>query len=90
MNGGNPSFMKDIVVERELPYNLRTSKDLISKQAKISSFGRENIRLIGQKYDKSFLKMSQTLSIFIAKKRERQFKCSCRLCKKYKSNVEFI
>ncbi len=49
MNGGNPSFMKDIVVERELPYNLRTSKDLISKQAKISSFGTENTRYNGNK-----------------------------------------
>ena len=49
MNGLNPSFMKNIFVERELPYNLRTSKGIILPQAKTSSFGTENIRFSGQK-----------------------------------------
>ena len=84
MNGLNPSFMKNIFVERELPYNLRTSKGIILPQAKTSSFGTENIRFIGQKIWQKLpkdVKESPTLLIFKAKIKRMQFECSCRLCK---------
>ena len=57
INGLNPSFMKNIFVERELPYNLRTSKGIILPQAKTSSFGTEKKDLLDKKYGKNFLKM---------------------------------
>ena len=93
MIGLDPSFMKNIFVERDLPYNLRTSKGSILPPAKTSSFGTENIRFIGQKIWQKLpkdVKESPTLPIFKAKTKKMQFEYSCRICKIYISNVGFI
>ncbi len=66
VNGLNPRFMKDIFVERKLPYNLRTSKSIILPHAKTSSFATKKKDLAtSQRMKRSELKINNLLLLLL-------------------------
>ena len=44
----NPSFMKEIFVEREMHYNLRVMKSFYARKPRTTAYGLETISFLGQ------------------------------------------
>ena len=44
----NPSFMKEIFVEREIHYNLRVMKSVNARKPRIKGYGLETVSFLGQ------------------------------------------
>ena len=44
----NPSFMKEILVEREICYNLRVMNSVYARRPRTTAYGLENINLLGK------------------------------------------
>ena len=89
-----PSFMTEIFVEKNPPYNLRSKNLLQMPKARTARFGIESISFLGCKlwYGIS-TDIKQSLSISIFKKRIKEWKgdeCNCRLCKTFLAQVGFL
>ena len=90
----NPSFMKTIFEEKELPYNLRCSDKLQLPQAKTTCLGIDTVRFMGKKVWETLppeLKNSDSLQIFkrLIKAHKCQA-CNCRLWKTFYPGLDFL
>ena len=94
VNNLNPIFMAEIFVTKDVPYNLRSSNNLVLPRARSSSYGTDTIRFIGQKLWQTLpreIKESQSLEIFKRNiKSIKMFDCSCKLCKSFIPNLGFL
>ena len=52
----NPSFMAEVFVTKDVPYNLRGSNNLALPRARINLYGIDTIRLVGQKLWQTLMK----------------------------------
>ena len=90
----NPTFMKEIFMQRNIDYNLRHGNDAQLPKVRTTSFGIETIAFLGNRLWQVLpheIKDSSTLPIF--KKQIRCWKgdkCNCRLCKVYIPQVGFL
>ena len=94
VNNLNPSFMAEVFVTKEVPYNLRGSNNLALPRARTNLYGIDTIRFVGQKLWQTLpreIKESQSLEIFKRNiKTIRTFDCSCKLCKNFITNLGFL
>ena len=94
VNNLNPSFMADVFVTKDVPYNLRGSNNLALPKARTNLYGLDTIRFVGQKLWQALpreIKESQSLEIFKRNiKTIRSFNCSCKLCKTFITNLGFL
>ena len=90
----NPTFMKEIFIQRNIGYNLRHGNDAQLPKVRTTSFGIETIAFLGNRLWQVLpheIKDSSTLPIF--KKQIRCWKgdkCNCRLYKAYIPQVGFL
>ena len=91
VNNLNPSFMAEVFVTKDVPYNLRGSNNLALPRARTNLYGIDTIRFVGQKLWQTLpreIKESQSLEIFKRNiKTIRTFDCSCKLCKNFITNL---
>ena len=89
VNNLNPSFMAEVFVTKDVPYNLR---GILLCQTNL--YGIDTIRFVGQKLWQTLpreIKESQSLEIFKRNiKTIRPFDCSCKLCKNFITNLGFL
>ncbi len=90
----NPSFMKDIFVEKQVSYGLRGCHNLSLPQARTTCYGLETISFLGCRLWQALpndLKQSDTLSSFKRKiKTWRGEECNCRICRPFVAQVGFL
>ena len=89
-----PSFMTEIFVEKNPPYNLRSKNLLQMPKARTARFGIESISFLGCKlWHGISTDVKQSLSISIFKKSIKEWKgdeCNCRLCKTFLAQAGFL
>ena len=81
----NPSFMKQIFVLKDVPYHLRSCRNIFAPKPKTTGYGNESACFLGSRIwhaMPSSIKESQTLNNFKRKIQSYDFDCSCRLCRK--------
>ena len=90
----NPSFMKEIFVEKRSPYGLRGCHDLLLPQVRTTCNGLETISFRGCRLWQALpndIKQSETLSRFKRRiKVWRGVECNCRLCRPFVAQVGFL
>ena len=90
----NPLFMKDILIERSITYNIRHGNNTQLPKVRTTSFGVKTLANLGNEvwmYLPHDIKQSDTLSTF--KKRIRDWnddRCNFRLCRLYIPRVGFL
>ena len=90
----NPSFMKEIFVEKRSPYGLRSCDNLQLPQARTTCNGLDTISFRGCRLWQALpndIKQSNTLSSF--KSRIKLWKgeeCNCRICRPFVAQVGFL
>ena len=80
----NPSFMKEIFVEREINYNLRVMNSVYAREPRTTAYGLETISFLGQNLWRDLplhVKKSQSVKHFKKHIKGWNFICNCRLCK---------
>ena len=76
-----------------IPYNLRSSSELYSRNPKTVKYGTETISYLAPKIWSlvpNAIKNSKSLDVFKFKIRQWEPDCPCWLCKNYLQNVGFI
>ena len=90
----NPSFMKEIFVEKHSPYGLRSCHNLLLPQARTTCCGLETISFLGCRLWQALpndMKQSDTLSSFKRKiKTWKGEECNCILCRPFVAQVGFL
>ena len=90
----NPSFMKEIFVEKHSPYGLRGCHNLLLPQARTTCYGLETISFLGCRLWQALpndMKQSDTLSSFKRKiKTWKGEESNCRLCRPFVAQVGFL
>ena len=90
----NPSFIKEIFVEKHSPYGLRGCHNLLLRQARTTRYGLETISFQGCRLWQALpndMKQSDTLSSFKRKiKTWKGEECNCRLCRLFVAQVGFL
>ena len=90
----NPSFMKDIFVERTENYNLRSGNTLQLPKARTTTYGIESVSFLGSLLWHALpesLKKSENLAVFKRKLRSwNGLDCKCRLCKIYIADLGYL
>ena len=93
-NNLNPTFMKKILTERDIQYNLRNGNHLGLPKVNTTSYGIENIQYRGHHLWSSLpreIKDSNTLVEFKRKiKLWHGSNCICRLCKIFVKDLGFL
>ena len=90
----NPTFMKEIFIEKHSTYGLRSCHNLLLPQARTTRYGLEMVSFLGSRLWQALpnnLKQSDTLSSF--KRRIKSWKgeeCNCRLCRPLLAQVGFL
>ena len=81
----NPSFMKEIFVEKHSPYWLRSCNNLLLPQTRTTCYGLEKISFLGCRLWQALpndMKQLHTLSSFKRKiKAWKEEECNCKLCR---------
>ena len=94
VNNLNPSFMAEVFVTKDVPYNLRGSNNLALPRARTNLYGIDTIRFVGQQLWQTLpreIKESQSLEIFKRNtKTIKTFECSRKLFKNFISNLGFL
>ena len=91
--GLNPSFMKDIFMQRNISDSRKHGDDAQLPKVRTTSFGVESIAYLGNTLWQKLPQEIQTSSLPVFKKQIRCWnsgKCNCRLCKVYISEVGFL
>ena len=91
-NNHNPSFMKQIFVMKDIPYHLRSCKNILAPKPKTIGYGIESARFLGSRIWHalpSSIKECRTLNNFNGTIGNYDFGCNCRLCKLYLDNLGF-
>ena len=89
----NPSFMKEIFVEREIHYNLRVMNSVYARIPRTTAYGLETISFLGQNLWRDLpllIKKSQSVKHFKKHIKVWNFICNCRLCKSFVVNLGYI
>ena len=90
----NPSFMKDIFVERTENYNLRSGNTLQLPKVRTTTYGIESVSFLGSLLWHALpesLKKSENLAVFKRKLRSwKGLDCNCRLCKIYIADLGYL
>ena len=89
----NPSFTKEIFVEREIHYNLRVMNSVYARKPRTTIYGLESISFLGQNLWREFpwhIKKSQSVKRFKRRIEVWNFICNCRLCKSFIVNLSYI
>ena len=89
----NPSFMKEIFLEREVHYNLRVVNSVYARKPRTTTYGLETVSFLGQNLWRDLLlriKNSQYVKRFKKHIKVWNFICSCRLCKSFVVNLGYI
>ena len=98
----NPSFMKEIFVEREIHYNLRVMNSvqhyslLVSCNAgkpRTTAYGLETVSFLGQNLWRDLplhIEKSQSVKRFKKHIKVWNFICNSRLCKSFVVNLGYI
>ena len=89
----NPSFMKQIFVQKDVPYHLRSCRNVFAPKPKTTGYGIESACFLGSRIwhaMPSSIKESQTVSNFRRRIQSYDFDCSCRLCRLYIGNLGFL
>ena len=89
----NPSFMKEIFVEREIHYNLGVMNSVYTRKPRTTAYGLETISFIGQNLWRDLplhIKKSQSVKHFKKHIKVWNFICNCRLCKSFVVNLGYI
>ena len=93
VNNLNPTFMTQVFVAKDVSYKFHENNSLALPKAKTTLYCIDTIRFIEQKLWQTLpieIKESQSLETFKQKiKVNRNFSCSCRLCKKIFPNLGF-
>ena len=90
----NPSFMKEIFIEKHSAYGLRSCHNRLLPQARTTCYGLETISFLGSRLWQALpndMKQSDTLATF--KRRIKTWKgeeCNCRLCRPFVAQVGFL
>ena len=90
----NPTFMKEIFVEKHSTYGLRSCHNLLLPQARTTCYGLETVSFLGSRLWQALpndMKQSDSLSTF--KRRIKTWKgegCNCRLCRPFVAQVGFL
>ena len=90
----DPSFMKEIFVEKHNPYGLRGCHNLLLPQARTTCYGLETISFLGSRLWQALpddMKESDIPSSFNRKiKTWKGEECNCRLCRPFVAQVGFL
>ena len=89
----NPSLMTQIFVQKDVPYHLRSCRNIVAPKPKTTGYGIESACFLGPRIwhaMPSSIKESQTLSNFKRKIQCYDFDCSCKLCRLYIGNLGFL
>ena len=89
----NPSFMKEIFVEREIQYNLRVINSVYARKPRTTAYGLETVSFLGQNLWRDLplhIKKSQSVKRFKIHITVWNFMCNCRLCKSFVANLGYI
>ena len=89
----NPSFMKQIFVQKDAPYHLRSCRNTFAPRPKTTGNGIKSTCFLGSRTwhaMPSYIKESQTLNNFKREIQSYDFDCSCRLCRLYIGNLGFL
>ena len=89
----NPSFIKEIVVEREIHYNLRVMNSFYARKPRTTVYGLETVSFLGQNLWRDLplhIRKSQSVKHFKKHIKVWNFICNCRLCKSLVVNLDSI
>ena len=89
----NPSFMKEIFVEREIHYNLRVMNSVYARKPRTTAYGLETISFLGKNLWRDLpLLIMKSQPVKHVKKHIKvwNFICNCRLCKSFVVNLGYI
>ena len=89
----NPSFMKQIFVQKDVPYHLRSCRNTFAPRPKTIGYGIESACFLGSRIwhaIPSYIEESQILNNFKGKIQSYELDCSCRLCRFYIGNLGFL
>ena len=90
----NPTFMKEIFIEKHSTYGLRSCHNLLLPQARTTRYGLETVSFLGSRLWQALpnnMKQSDTISSF--KRRIKSWKgeeCNCPLCRPLLAQVGFL
>ena len=94
LHGLSPSIMSQVFkLSNPLPYHLRNSNELYSRNPRTVRYGTETISFLAPKIwaiVPSDIKNSRSLTSFKTNIRKWKPDCPCRLCKRYLQHVGFI
>ena len=89
-----PSFLTEIFIERNPPYDLRNKSIFQIPKSRTVRFGIQSIAFLGCKLWHGLSnEIKQSLNITIFKKRIKKWKgeeCNCRICKTFVAQVGFL
>ena len=89
----NPSFMKEIFVQKDMTYSLRNKLLMRIPKTQTSRHGIESLSFLGSKLWNNLpeeLKNIKTLPSFKRQIKGWKDNCNCRLCREFVSQVGFI
>ena len=93
-NNLNPTFMKNILTERDIQYNLRSENHLRLLKVNTTSYGIENIQCRGHHLWSSLPREIKDFNTLVEFKRKIKLwhgnTCICRLCKIFIKNLIFL
>ena len=86
----NPSFMKEIFIEREIHYNIRVMNSVYAHKPSTTACGLGTVSVLGQNLWRDLplhTKKSQFVKRFKKHIKVLNFICNCRLCKSFDVNL---
>ena len=89
----NPSFMKEIFVQKDMTYNLRNNLLMRIPKTRTSRHGIESLSFLGWGLWNNLpdeFKSIKTLESFKRQIKGWNDSCNCRLCRKFVSQVGFL
>ena len=89
----NPSFMKEIFVQKDMTYSLRNKLMMRIPKTQTSRHGIESLSFLGSKLWNNLpeeLKNIKTLPSFKRQIKGWKVNCNCRLCREFVSQIGFI
>ena len=92
MQNVNPSFMKEIFVQKDITHNLRNNLPMCIPKTRTSNYGIGNLSFLGCKLWNNLpdeFKSIKTLVTFMRTIKGWNDNCNCRLCIKLISNIGF-
>ena len=80
-------------MEKDMPYTLRSGRNISAPKPNTTRYVIENVRFLGSKILHalpSFIKESKTLPSFKRNIKILEFHCNCKLCKQNINDLELV